>query len=162
MSDFFRRLVTTRAGWGPLVLRVPIGITLMGHGGQKLFGWFGGPGLEGTGSMMAQIGLNPGYVMGLLAGSAEFFGGLLLFIGFLVRPAGAVVGCTMLVAIFAVHFPKGLFLANGGYEYALALLAVSVSLLVSGAGRVSIDEWLARSRQGTVAPPSRDAAGSAA
>ncbi|MGZ3288024.1 MAG: DoxX family protein, partial [Xanthobacteraceae bacterium] len=78
------RLVATEAAWSPLALRIPVGIIFMAHGGQKLFGWFGGYGLEGTGQWMASIGLAPGYLMALLAGSAEFFGGLALILGLLV------------------------------------------------------------------------------
>ena len=144
-----QRLVTTDAGWGPLVLRVPAGIIFAAHGAQKLFGWFGGYGLAGTGQWMDSVGLSPGYLMALLAGGAEFFGGLMLLLGLLVRPASASLAVAMVVAIFAVHLPKGLFMANNGYEFALALLAVSVSLLVSGGGRLSLDRaWSSgRSRQ---------------
>jgi len=136
------RLANTQSILAPLVLRVPVGIILVAHGAQKLFGWFGGYGLEGTGKWMASVGLNPGVPMALLAGSAEFFGGLALLLGLLVRPAAAVLAFTMLVAIFSVHITKGLFLADGGYEYALSLLAVSVSLIFSGAGRLSLDRAL--------------------
>ncbi len=134
-----RRLVGSRAGWGPLALRIPVGIIFAAHGAQKLFGAFGGYGLEGTGQWMDSIGLTPGYLMALLAGGAEFFGGLLLLLGLLVRPASAALASTMVVAIFAVHFDKGLFMSNNGYEFALALLAATVSLAVSGAGRLSLD-----------------------
>ena len=92
---------------------------------------------------MASLGLTPGYLMALLAGSAEFFGGLALLFGVLVRPAAAALAFAMLVAIFSVHIGHGLFMAKNGYEYALALLAASISLLVSGAGRVSVDTALA-------------------
>jgi len=138
-----QRLLTTDAGWGPLAVRLPIGLIFVAHGAQKLFGAFGGYGLEGTGQFMASLGLTPGYLMALLAGSAEFFGGLALLFGVLVRPAAAALAFAMLVAIFSVHIDKGLFMANNGYEYALALLAASVSLLVSGAGRLSLDATLA-------------------
>ena len=115
----------------------------MAHGAQKLFGWFGGYGLEGTGGFFASLGLEPGFLLALLAGSAEFFGGLALVLGFLVRPAAAALAFTMLVAIFGVHFEGGLFLSNNGYEYALALLAASVALLFSGGGKASVDGVLA-------------------
>jgi putative oxidoreductase len=128
------RLLSTNAGWAALTLRIPVGIIFAAHGAQKLFGWFGGYGLEGTGQWMASIGLAPGYLMALLAGSAEFFGGLALIIGLLVRPAAAVLAIAMLVAIFSVHVGNGLFMSKNGYEFGLALLAVSVSLLLSGAG----------------------------
>src|SRR5213075_2748889 len=129
---------------GLLVLRVIIGLLFFGHGAQKLFGWFGGYGLEGTGQWMASIGLAPGYLMALLAGAAEFFGGLALIAGLLVRPAAASLAVAMLVAIFSVHIGKGLFVDKNGYEYALALLAVAVSLVFAGAGRGSVDRALSR------------------
>jgi putative oxidoreductase len=142
-NRLIERLFATNAGWAPLALRLPIGIIFMAHGAQKLFGWFGGYGLEGTGQWMASIGLAPGYLMALLAGGAEFFGGLALLLGLLVRPAAAALAFAMLVAIFAVHIGNGLFMSNNGYEFGLALLAASVSLMVSGACRASLDTLLA-------------------
>jgi putative oxidoreductase len=139
-----RRVVGTDAGWGPVLLRVVVGILFVAHGAQKLFGWFGGYGLEGTGQWMDSIGLGPGYAMALLAGSAEFFGGLALILGVLVRPAAIGLAITMVVAIFSVHFQNGLFMDKNGYEYALALLVVSVSLAISGAGKASVDAQLQR------------------
>jgi putative oxidoreductase len=144
MSRFVRRLLSTHAGLAPLAVRVPVGIIFAAHGAQKLFGWFGGYGLAGTGQFMESIGLSPGTLMAALAGGAEFFGGLALLVGLAVRPASVVLAFTMLIAIFSAHFAKGLFLANGGYEYALALLAVTVGLVISGAGRVSVDAVLGR------------------
>lgn len=140
------RLVSTDAGWAPLALRIPVGIVFAAHGAQKLFGWFGGYGLDGTGQFMGSLGLNPGYLMALLAGSAEFFGGLALLFGLLVRPAAAALAFAMLVAIFSVHVDKGLFMSNNGYEFALALLAASVALLIGGAGRLSLDSAWAATR----------------
>jgi putative oxidoreductase len=144
MSSLVNRLVSTNAGLAPLAVRVPVGIIFVAHGAQKLFGWFGGYGLAGTGQFMESIGLSPGTLMAALAGGAEFFGGLALLLGLLVRPASVVLAFTMLIAIFSAHFSKGLFIANGGYEYALALLAVTVGLVISGAGRVSVDAVLGR------------------
>ena len=142
-STFTQRILATDAGLAPLAVRIPIGIIFFAHGAQKLFGWYGGYGLEGTGQWMDSIGLHPGALLALLAGGAEFLGGLALLLGLLVRPASAVLAFAMLVAIFSAHISKGLFLSNGGYEYALALLAVTVSLFISGAGRVSLDNLLA-------------------
>ena len=136
------RVLDTNAGWAPLALRIPIGIIFVAHGAQKLFGWFGGYGLEGTGQFFGSVGLNPGHLLALLAGAAEFFGGLALVLGVLVRPAAAALAFAMLIAIFAVHFSKGFFLDKGGYEYALALFAASVSLLFTGGGRFSADAAL--------------------
>lgn len=144
--SFLDRLLATDNGSGALALRIPVGIIFAAHGAQKLFGWFGGHGLEGTGQFFGSIGLNPGYLMALLAGAAEFFGGLALIAGVLVRPAAASLAFAMLVAIFAVHFGKGFFMDKGGYEYALALFAASLSLLFSGAGRLSVDRAIAGAR----------------
>lgn len=142
MHTSLQKILSTSAGWDPLMLRVPAGIIFIAHGAQKLFGWFGGYGLEGTGQFMASIGLNPGYLMALLAGGAEFFGGIAILIGILVRPTAVVLAFTMVVAIFTVHFSNGLFMSNNGYEYALALFAISVSLVFSGGGQASLDKLL--------------------
>jgi putative oxidoreductase len=144
-STLLNRILSTNPDWAPLALRIPVGIIFVAHGGQKLFGWFGGHGLEGTGQWMGSIGLQPGYLMALLAGGVEFFGGLALLLGLLVRPAAAALAFAMVIAILSVHIANGLFMANNGYEFALALLAASVSLLLSGAGRLSVDAaWAAR------------------
>ena len=142
-STFTQRILSSDAGLAPLAVRIPVGIIFAAHGAQKLFGWFGGYGLEGTGQWMDSIGLHPGTLLALLAGGAEFLGGLALLLGLLVRPASAALAFTMLVAIFSVHISKGLFMSNGGYEYALALLAVTAALFISGAGRFSLDSLLA-------------------
>lgn len=147
-NTWTQRLLATDDGASALALRVPVGIIFAAHGAQKLFGWFGGYGLEGTGQFFGSIGLNPGYVMALLAGAAELFGGLALVAGVLVRPAAAALAFAMLVALFAVHWSKGFFMATGGYEYALALFAASLSLLFSGGGRLSVDAALAARADG--------------
>lgn len=136
-------LFKSDAGIGALLLRVPVGIILTAHGAQKLFGWFGGYGLEGTGQWMASIGLEPGFLMALLAGAAEFFGGLALILGLLTRPAALVSAFTMVVAIFSVHASNGLFMANNGYEFALSLLAATAALTALGGGRFAFDNALA-------------------
>ncbi|MEP7704165.1 DoxX family protein [Paraglaciecola sp. 25GB23A] len=143
-KQIFAPLISSDAGFSPLALRIPIGIIFMAHGAQKLFGAFGGYGLEGTGQWMASIGLEPGYLMALMAGSAEFFGGLFILLGLLTRPAAAVLTLTMIVAIASVHLANGLFMANNGYEFGLALLAASVSLLLSGSGNISVDRLLSK------------------
>ena len=132
----------TQAGFSSLALRIPVGVVFAAHGAQKLFGWFGGYGLEGTGQWLASIGLAPGYTMALLAGSAEFFGGIALILGLLTRPAAALTAFTMLIAIFFVHFSNGLLLTDNGYEYALTLFAASVALLIQGGGSLSIDRHI--------------------
>lgn len=135
----FLQMTRSNGGLGALFLRVPVGAVLAAHGAQKLFGWFGGYGLEGTGQWMASVGLTPGYLMALLAGSAEFFGGLALILGLLTRPAAALAAFTMGVAL-TVHLPNGLFVSNNGFEYALTLLAATIALTLIGGGRFALDQ----------------------
>jgi putative oxidoreductase len=130
------------SGLSLLILRITIATVFMAHGSQKLFSWFGGYGLEGTGQWMESIGLAPGYLMALLAGSGEFFGGLLLLFGLLTRASSLVLAITMFVAIFSVHFANGFFMSANGYEFAFVLLGASVALMFSGAGKYSLDALL--------------------
>jgi putative oxidoreductase len=141
-STLITKALATDSSYAPLALRIPAGIIFIAHGAQKLFGAFGGYGLEGTGQFMASIGLEPGYLMALAAGGAEFFGGLALLLGLLVRPAAIVLALTMVVAIAAVHLGNGLFMSNNGYEFGLSLLAMSVALAVSGGGALSVEHWM--------------------
>ncbi len=142
-KQLFSKILTSNAALSSFILRVPLGIVFAAHGAQKLFGWFGGYGLEGTGQWMASIGFTPGYLMALLAGSAEFFGGIALLLGLLTRPAALATAFTMLMAI-TFHIGNGLFAANNGYEYALILFIASVTLLLQGAGRFSVDQLLSK------------------
>lgn len=137
------KVFATNNSYSALALRLPLGIIFAAHGAQKLFGWFGGYGLEGTGQWMESIGLEPGVLLAALSGSAEFFGGLFLILGLLTRPSALVLAVTMVVAIFSVHINYGLFMSNNGYEFGLALLAGAVSLLISGGGRASADSVIA-------------------
>ncbi|MFC4700600.1 DoxX family protein [Glaciecola siphonariae] len=147
MNKLLSQVFVQNTSLAPLALRISAGITFAAYGAQKLFGWFGGYGLEGTGQFMASLGLEPGYLMALLAGSAEFFGGLLLIAGLLTRPTAIALALTMLVAIVTVHLPNGLFMANNGYAFALSLMAISASLAVSGAGRFSLDNAIANTKR---------------
>uniref|UniRef100_UPI0040471D4F DoxX family protein n=1 Tax=Shewanella sp. TaxID=50422 RepID=UPI0040471D4F len=144
MKTLVKHITHSTAGVNTLALRVPVGIIFMAHGAQKLFGWFGGYGLEGTGQWMASISMEPGVLMAFMAGSAELFGGLFILLGLLTRPAAVVLAFTMVVAIASVHLSNGLFMSNNGYEFALALLAASVSLALSGSGKVALDNALTR------------------
>jgi len=136
--QILNKVTHSNAGISPLLLRLPLALIIMAHGGQKLFGWFGGYGLEATGQWMSSIGFTPGLLMAFLAGSAEFFGGIAILLGVFTRPAAAVVSFTLLMAM-TVHINNGLFVGNNGYEFALSLLAISVYLLFIGAGSVSLD-----------------------
>ena len=142
MNDYVKnKLFHSNAGYSAPIIRLPLGVILAAHGAQKLFGWFGGYGLEGTGQWMASVGFEPGYTMALLAGSAEFFGGIALILGLLTRPAAAVTAFTMLMAM-TVHVSNGLFISNNGYEFALSLLAMSAGLVVSGGGKLAVDQHI--------------------
>ena len=136
------RVLATDSSFASLALRLSAGVIFVAHGAQKLFGSFGGGGLEGTAQWMASIGLEPGHLMALGAGSAEFLGGIALLIGLLTRPAAFMLAITMLVAIVTVHLPNGLFLSNNGYEFGLALLGMTVALIFNGGGKLSLDRRL--------------------
>jgi putative oxidoreductase len=125
-----------------LVLRLVLGGVFIAHGAQKLFGWFSGPGLKGTAGFFEQIGAKPGPVMALLAGLAEFGGGLLVLLG-LLTPVGALaIIAVMIVAILRVHLANGFFNSNGGYEFNLTLIGIAVALIIAGAGSISLDGTL--------------------
>ncbi|MGO4999352.1 DoxX family protein [Oceanisphaera sp. W20_SRM_FM3] len=142
MKAFINALTASAAGVDTLPLRLGAGVIFAAHGGQKLFGWFGGYGLEGTAGWMTSIGLEPGMLMAAMAGGAEFFGGLLLIAGLMTRPAALMLAITMLVAIATVHLSNGLFMSNNGYEFGLALLVISIALVFRGAGSLSVDRLL--------------------
>ena len=143
MNSMINKVLSTRAGYGLSVVRIFVGIIFAAHGAQKLFGLFGGYGIAGTAQYMESIGLAPGQLMAILAGGTEFFAGLALIIGLLVRPAALGLTVLSLVAIFSVHISNGLFMANNGYEFALALLGGSIAVLVEGAGKLSVDRAIA-------------------
>ncbi|MEZ9141576.1 MULTISPECIES: DoxX family protein [unclassified Shewanella] len=144
IASQLNKMTTSSQNWTALVLRIPVGLIFMAHGAQKLFAWFGGYGLEGTGQWMESIGLAPGVLMAFLAGSAEFVGGLFIILGLLTRPTALVLAITMLVALFTVHFENGLFMVNNGYEFALSLVVISTALMLQGGGRLSIDNVIAK------------------
>lgn len=126
----------------PLV-RVTAGLLLVPHGAQKLFGWFGGYGVEATGQFFAaKLGLPAS--LALLAGLIEFFGGLLLAIGLLTRPVAALVFGLMAVAVVQVHLGVGFFWTNGGFEYPLFWGIVALSFAIRGGGRYSVDALVGR------------------
>ncbi|WP_296244214.1 MULTISPECIES: DoxX family protein [unclassified Psychrobacter] len=141
-TSLLNKIMQSEAGIAAFILRVPVGLVLIAHGAQKLFGWFGGNGLAGTAQWLSSMGMEPGLLMALLAGGAEFFGGLALVLGIVTRPAALVAAFTMLVAIFSVHISNGLFAADGGYEYALVLMVALLALVVQGGGYLSIDKAL--------------------
>jgi putative oxidoreductase len=122
--------------YGLLLLRVFVGLSFFGHGTQKLFGWFGGYGPQGTGGFFASQGFRPGVQMAVLAGIAEAGGGTLLALGLLTPLACAAIAVVMLNAIFAVTLKRGFML---GSEIELTYLVTVISLAAIGPGRFSLD-----------------------
>jgi putative oxidoreductase len=132
-----------------LLARTTIGLLFVGHGTQKLFGWFGGGGLEGTAGFFEQLGFRPGRRYALAAGAAEAGGGLLFAVGAATPRGAAAVSGSMITAIKTVHWEKGVWVSAGGYEYNLVLLAAVFGLTENGPGTWSVDGALGRSRWGT-------------
>jgi putative oxidoreductase len=124
---------------GLLILRVIPGLLFAGHGAQKLFGVFGGGGLEGTAGMFDNIGLRPGGLNARAAGTAEFLGGLLIALGLFTPFAGAALIAVMTAAVITVHAPNGVWNTNKGYEYNLVLVSAMFALAAIGAGAWSLD-----------------------
>jgi len=125
-----------------LVLRVIVGGLFIGHGGQKLFGWFGGHGPKGTASFFDGIGLAPALPLALLAGGAEVGGGLLFALGLYVPVAALLMIGVMTTAIVSVHWKNGLWVTAGGSEYPLVLAAVAFAVAAIGPGSISVDHAL--------------------
>ncbi|HWL32752.1 MAG TPA: DoxX family protein [Gaiellaceae bacterium] len=123
--------------YGLLLLRLVVGLLFAAHGAQKLFGWFGGGGPQGTAQFFASIGYRMPAVMAVVAGLCELGGGLLLATGFLTPLGAFLIATVMLNAIATVVFPKGFL---GGYEFEFTLLTVAVALAATGPGEVSIDD----------------------
>jgi len=122
--------------YGILLLRIVVGLAFIGHGTQKLFGWFGGYGPQGTGGFFTSQGYRAGVAMAVMAGVAEAGGGALLALGFLTPLAGALLATVMINAIGAVTFKRGFMF---GSELEIAYLTVAVALAATGAGRFSLD-----------------------
>lgn len=127
---------------GRLLLRLVVGGYFFGHGTQKLFGWFGGHGPEGTGQFFEQIGIRPGKRNAVAAGAAEAGGGVALVLGAATPLAAGAIISVMLTAIHRVHLSKGPWVAEGGYEYNLVLIAAMLALAEVGPGQPSIDSAL--------------------
>jgi len=124
---------------GLLLLRLVFGLGIAAHGGQKLFGWNRGPGLEGTAGFLASVGFHPGRRFAVLNGVAEFAGGLLLALG-LFGPLGpALIIAVMVVATLTVHLPHGFYNANKGYELPLLYATAAAVLALTGPGQLSFD-----------------------
>jgi putative oxidoreductase len=124
---------------GVFLLRVVIGLFFVGHGAQKLFGWFDGHGIEGTGGFFDSLGYRPGKVFAVIAGLTEFFGGVLLVLGLFTPLAAAAIIGVMLNAAVSVHAKNGPWITNGGWEYTAILAASAAAIAFSGPGSASLD-----------------------
>jgi putative oxidoreductase len=127
---------------GLLVARLVFGLMLSAHGAQKLFGWFGGYGLTGTGQFFEQFGFRPGRAFAALASLAEVVGGLLIALGLLGPVGPALVLSVMIVAAVTVHWSNGLFATKNGIEVPLLYATVAVALALTGPGLFSLDALL--------------------
>lgn len=125
-----------------LIARLIVGLALAAHGMQKLQGWFGGPGLKGTGGVFESLGFRPGLLFAIAAGLAEVGGGLLTATGLLGPIGPGLIIAIMVVAIVGVHLPNGFFAQADGYELALLYAVVGLMLAISGPGRYSLDSLL--------------------
>ena len=127
---------------GLLLLRLVVGGVMAAHGAQKLFGWFGGYGIQGTGGWLESLGFKPGRRQALIVGCAEFGAGILLALGLFTPFAAAAIIGVMVVAIAAVHRANGFFNTAGGYEFNLVLIAAATAIAFAGAGAASFDNAL--------------------
>jgi putative oxidoreductase len=125
-----------------LIARLVFGVSLASHGAQKLFGWFGGHGLAGTGGFFAQLGFRPGRLFALAAGLSEFAGGLLVALGFLGPVGPALMIAVMIVAMRTVHVGHGFFATTNGIELPLLYATAAVTVALAGPGWYSLDNFL--------------------
>lgn len=125
-----------------LIVRAILGLGLMAHGAQKLFGWFGGGGIAGTGGFFEGIGFRPGKLFALMAGLGETIGGLLTLLGLGGAIGPVLIVLVMLVAIGAVHYNKGFFTSGGGWELPITNIAVALGIAFGGNGAYSLDNAL--------------------
>jgi putative oxidoreductase len=127
---------------GLLILRIVIGLTLAGHGAQKLFGWWGGPGIAGWIESMRKLRMRPPVLFAWLAALSEFGGGLLVALGLLSPLGNCLIAGAMVVAIATVHLSRGFWVSKGGYEFNLLIIAAVLMLALVGPGAYSVDQLL--------------------
>ena len=127
---------------GLLIIRVFFGLVLAGHGAQKLFGWFGGYGIKGTGGFFESIGFRPGAAFATAAGLSETGGGVLITVGLFTPFGAAAVLSAMLVAMVSVHLKNGFFAAGNGIELPFLYAVAALGIALTGAGAISLDSLL--------------------
>lgn len=147
--DMIKKIFQTKSEISPLALRVMLGIVIFPHGAQKVLGWFGGHGFEGTlGFFTQQMGLPT--MIALLVFAGEFLGSLGLITGFLTRLSAAGIAAIMSGAIATAHWGNGFFMnwsgkqAGEGFEFHLLVIGMAIALIISGGGKFSLDQWIAK------------------
>jgi putative oxidoreductase len=135
--------------FGILLLRLTVGLAMAAHGSQKIFGWFGGYGPDGTGKFMEAMGFRPGRRHALAAGYVEFVSGLFLAVGLLTPLAAAMIVSVMVVAAAVVHWKNGFFITTNGYEFNLVLGVAALSVAFTGPGGLSLDSLIGFAPSGT-------------
>ncbi|MGH9929311.1 MAG: DoxX family protein [Pyrinomonadaceae bacterium] len=145
----FRRIISTSPSWATIPIRLALGAIFFAHGAGKVFGVFGGPGLNNfVNSGPAPFSfMRPAWLWWGAAAVSELVGAILVFFGLLTRVGAFLLACTMVTAVVAVHWPAGFFASKGGYEYPLALLTMSLALLIAGGGMASVDRGLSGGRR---------------
>ena len=143
----FRKIIATSSTWTTIPIRLALAAIFFAHGAGKVFGSFGGPGWNTfINSGPAPLGfMKPAWLWWAIAAVSELLGSILVFLGLLTRVGAFLLACVMATAVF-VHWPAG-FIAKGGYEYPLALLAMSLALLIAGGGMASVDRNLSSGRR---------------
>jgi putative oxidoreductase len=144
----FKKLISTSPSWATIPIRLALAAIFFAHGAGKVFGSFGGPGWSkfiNSGPAPFSF-MKPAWIWWGIAAISELLGSVLVFLGLLTRVGAFLLACTMATAIIAVHWPAG-FIARGGYEYPLALFAMSLALLIAGGGMASVDRNLSSGRR---------------
>ena len=144
-----RRIIATSPTWFTLPIRLALAAVMIAHGSQKVLGSFNGPGFKSyTAGTTPFAFMRPTWLWLGAAALSELLGGLLVGLGFLTRIGAFFIACVMVTAIMGVHLPGGFFAANRGYEFPMALLAMALALLISGAGQASVDRAMSGSSRG--------------
>lgn len=124
---------------GLLLVRLVVGLTLAAHGAQKLFGWFGGPGVKGWTEQVRSMQFRAPRTLAWGHGAAEFLAGLAFAVGFLTPVAAAAIVAVMTLAAVLVHRPNGFFITEGGFEYCFVLAGTAVGVALTGPGAWAVD-----------------------
>jgi putative oxidoreductase len=138
------RLTATTATWATFPIRIALGSIMFAHGAQKVFGVWGGRGLEDWMAGTAPLDLRPSWFWLLASALSEFIGGAFVMIGLFTRAAAFFIACTMIVAIAGVHWQNGFFITQRGFEYPFALLCMAITLMMMGGGSASVDSKIGK------------------